>query len=427
MSDNRVATWMSEIRVLDGGLGSECARRSPLPVDGHKAWSCRLLKEDPNLVCDIHKSFLLAGSDVLSTNTYQAAPHTLANALNITEAEAVELMRHAVRLVNRAIAAVAEEQANTRPDRCNNVPNRKLPVLIAGSLGPYGACVADGSEYTGSYVDKISFSELVDFHLTRAEILLSAGVDFLAWETIPIATEVAAICEVMRRLPDALAWVSVASADGQTTVGGDPLHEIGLELQNCEQIFAIGINCNIDHDRIGLALSNLSGYQDPCGPGTDDGYHPPRCSARPGHSEHSSASRKLLIAYANSGEIWMTSKRTKNRRGNWVWPPNKGPSDWARSISKWAMRRDTQFSRRPTYPLAQWVGGCCRVTPQQIRSLAELIKPDEFSYETEEATSPCSRTSVVIRGVSRQLVRKRSRSDQSTRHQPKRVARKSSL
>ncbi|KAF6780172.1 hypothetical protein AHF37_00305 [Paragonimus kellicotti] len=339
MSDNRVTMWMNEIRVLDGGLGSECARRSHLPVDGHKAWSCRLLKEDPNLVCDIHKSFLLAGSDVLSTNTYQAAPRTLANALNITEAEAVELMRHAVRLVNRAIATVAEEQANAGPDRSNNVPNRKLPVLIAGSLGPYGACVADGSEYTGSYVDKIN----------------------------------------------ALAWVSVASADGQTTVGGDSLHEIGLELQNCEQIFAIGINCNIDHDRIGLALSNLSGYQDPCGPGTDDGYHPPRCSARPGHSEHSSVSRKLLIAYANSGEIWMPSKRAKTRRGYWVWPPNKGPSDWARSISKWAMRRDTQFSRRPTYPLAQWVGGCCRVSPQQIRSLAEMIKPDEFSHETGES------------------------------------------
>ncbi|KAF8561890.1 hypothetical protein P879_04603 [Paragonimus westermani] len=427
MSDNRVALWMSEIRVLDGGLGSECARRSPLPIDGHKAWSCRLLKEDPNLVCDIHKSFLLAGSDVLSTNTYQAAPRTLADALNITEAEAVELMRHAVRLVQRAIAAVAEEQTNAGPNRSNYVPKRKLPVLIAGSLGPYGACVADGSEYTGNYMDKICFSELVEFHLTRAEILLNAGVDFLAWETIPIAAEVAAICEVMRRLPEALAWVSVASADGLTTVGGDSLHEIGLELQNCEQIFAIGVNCNIEHERIGLALSNLSGYQDPCGSGTDDGYHPPRCSVRSGHSENSSVSRKLLIAYANSGEIWMPSKRAKNRRGYWIWPPNKGPSDWARSVSKWAMRRDTQFSRSPTHPLAQWVGGCCRVSPQQIRLLAKLVKPDEFSHEAEEATPSCFPGSVVNRGVSRRTFRERSRSDQSTRHQPKRVAKKSSL
>ncbi|TGZ57871.1 hypothetical protein CRM22_009828 [Opisthorchis felineus] len=398
MTDDRVVRWLNEIRVLDGGVGSECQKRSHLPIDGHKAWSCRLLKEDPNLVCEVHKSYLRAGCDVLSTNTYQASPLTLAKALKISDSEAKELMRHAVRLVRRAIATTNEDSfaADTHQWK-----SRKLPVLVAGSLGPYGACLADGSEYSGSYADGMTFDELVEFHYARAKILVDAGVDFLAWETIPILMEVAAIAEVMRRLPNALAWLSVASSNGQTTVGGDPLHQVALEIQKCDQIFGIGVNCCIEHDKIGLALSNLNVGQDGCGPGTDDGYHPPPCSKRPDHLDKlSTKPRKLLVLYANSGEMWLPPpKGLSRKRGHWVWPPNKGPSVWARTIVQFSMRRCVDWEKEllngmavrrsdpeAVYPKAQWVGGCCRVGPTEIRHLAILMKPDEVQNVFLETT-----------------------------------------
>ncbi|CAL8098897.1 unnamed protein product [Calicophoron daubneyi] len=382
----RINKWMEEIRVIDGGMGSECQKRSHLSIEGHKAWSCRLLKDDPNLVCDIHKSYIRAGCDVICTNTYQAAPHTLADALGVSTAEAVELMRHAVRLARRAICTVSQEE---------RLANRKLPILVAGSLGPYGACAADGSEYSGSYVEKMSFTDLVCFHKTRAEILIQAGVDLLAWETIPVVAEVAAICEVMRRLPSAAGWLTVASSDGQTTVGGDPLNQVALEVQNCHQIFGIGVNCCIPHALIGQALANLASIPESCEAGNEDGFHPPPCSVRHKCTQSEQPPhRKILILNANSGEMWMPLPGKGNkRRGHWIWPKSKGPAMWSKEISKWTLRRLADpldravgSSNSPLIPLAQWVGGCCRVGPEQINSLARWMKPDE--YRTTLSESP---------------------------------------
>ncbi|VDP85731.1 unnamed protein product [Echinostoma caproni] len=387
----RVGQWMQEIRLLDGGFGTECEKRSQLPIDGHKAWSSRLLKEDPNLVCEIHKSFLRAGCDVISTNTYQCSPRTLSQAMNITIREAKELMRHAVRLARRAVDTVLQEERSPLSLR-----NRKLPVLIAGSLGSYGACLADGSEYSGDYGKHVTFSDLVDFHQARAEILLEAGVDLLAWETIPLLSEVAAICEVMHRLPNAVGWISVSSVDGQTTVAGEPLHDIALEVDKCDRLFAIGVNCSIPHHLIPQALANLSSLYDPCEPGTEEGFHPPPCDKRPGgHSSDQvvvSRTRKLLLVYPNSGEQWIPAKSKRSRcRGYWIWPPKTGPSLWARMMSRYAMRRgvhnpeqlsqstltEAHGSHTRLALRAQWVGGCCRVGPEQLAQLAEWMKPDE--------------------------------------------------
>lgn len=117
-----------------------------------------------------------------------------------------------------------------------DLSDSRLPILIAGSLGSYGACQADGSEYTGSYVNEISHEDLVNFHLQRAKILLEAKVDFIAWETIPLLKEVSAICEVMHKLSPALCWISVASANGETTVGGDLLRDVSNTVSKYDEV-----------------------------------------------------------------------------------------------------------------------------------------------------------------------------------------------
>ncbi|THD21007.1 Homocysteine S-methyltransferase [Fasciola hepatica] len=411
MALERIAQWKKEIRVLDGGFGSECEKRSRLPIDGHKAWGSRLLKEDPNLVCEIHKSFLRSGCDVISTNTYQASPRTLSEALDISVTEAIELMQRAVELARLAVDSVVRES------RAGSPLSRKHPILIAGSLGSYGACMADGSEYSGEYDKNVTFSDLVEFHQVRAELLLEAGVDLLAWETIPLQCEVAAICEVMRRLPNAVGWISVMSMDGQNSVGGDPLREIALEADKCDRVFAIGVNCSIPHHRIPQALANLSGVYDSCEPDSEVNSHSPLIDE---------SARKILLVYANSGERWVAVNSKNSRfRGYWAWPPKTGPNLWARVMSRFAMRRGVHIPNSSASLIhakiddqspvrAQWVGGCCRVGPEQLVQLAEWMKPDEICRplicselsEYYPALGTCTLAGCKISGTSDSLRRK---------------------
>ncbi|CAH8511752.1 unnamed protein product [Heterobilharzia americana] len=247
----------------------------------------------------------------------------------------------------------------------NNLDNqiefhRKLPILIAGSLGPYGACIADGSEYTGSYSSAVTFNELVKFHYSRAHILLQSGVDFIAWETVPLLIEVSAICEVMRRLSSAYCWISVSSSDGKTTSGGDLLSSVAHEVQKCEQVFGIGVNCNIPHNLIGEALENLTFKNS---------------------TECKTTSRKLLLFYANDGRLWMPNDLI----GQPACHAQNGGESWLQSTMRWAKRREIQDTDHPqqltdsyNHPLAHWVGGCCNVGPDHIKRLAKWMKPDEF-------------------------------------------------
>ncbi|CAH8480651.1 unnamed protein product [Schistosoma turkestanicum] len=351
---DHVSRWLTEIRLLDGGFGTESQKLSGLQINGHLAWSSRLLMDDPELVVEIHKSFLRAGCDVISTNTYQAAPSTLVKALGITDEEAKSLMRTAVGLAQRA-----REEENKSSEF-----QRKLPVLIAGSLGPYGACCADGSEYTGSYANKVSFTELVEFHLSRAQILLQSGVDFIAWETVPLLKEVSSICEVMRRLPSAHCWISVSSPDGKKTSGGDLLTSVACEVEKCKQVFGIGVNCNISHDCIGEALANLDSQM---------------------RKESESNPSKLLLFYANDGRLWMTDG-VNEKQDDLINNSQYNHDSWFPNTIKWAKRRETSNAENLCYsannkpPLAQWVGGCCNVGPECIKRLAKWMKPDEFIF-----------------------------------------------
>uniref|UniRef100_A0A5K3FAY9 Hcy-binding domain-containing protein n=1 Tax=Mesocestoides corti TaxID=53468 RepID=A0A5K3FAY9_MESCO len=378
--------WLDEIRIIDGGFGWEAIRRSKLRIEGHKAWSSLLIKEDPRLVVDVHKSFLHAGCDVICTNTYQASPSTLASALSVEIPEARQLMIKAVTLAFDAISQFEKE--------CDkDTLAKRLTPLVAGSLGPYGACL------------DMEFDELVRFHVQRATILHHAGVHFLAWETIPSLIEVSAIVEAMNRLPDsAIAWVSILTKDGYTTAHGEPLHQVASILRDCEKIFAVGVNCHVRHDCIPIALATLGDLDIPPDP-NDDNYHPnplqvrsvPKCNppARP--------RPKLLFAYPSSGEVLVRKRKRVRRKRKmvdfWVWPEDSGPDRWASTVAEYAVSQQmlrqqpglTAFQISHSRGLAQWIGGCCRVTPGNISDLAMRLKPEVMAHRIQ-----CPTTSVVV-------------------------------
>src|ERR687894_3008309 len=190
--------------VLDGGLSTELEAR------GHDVssalWSARLLRDDPGAVVAAHAAFAAAGAQVATTASYQVSVEGLA-AVGLDATEARRLVVRSVHLAERGA-----------PE-----------AWIAGSVGPYGAALADGSEYTGAYADEIGVGRLRQWHRPRMEWLAEAGADVLACETVPAAAEAEALLEEagMLGLPVWLSLTTVLDGDGVVrTRRGEPAREV---------------------------------------------------------------------------------------------------------------------------------------------------------------------------------------------------------
>ena len=208
--------------VLDGGLSTALEQQGAV-VDG-ALWTARLLAEEPARLAEAHRAFFLAGAQVATTASYQASIEGLL-AAGYDEPTARRLITRSVTLARE----VRDELAGTHPG-----------LLVAASVGPYGAFLADGSEYTGRY--GVSASRLRDFHGPRLDLLAAAGPDLLAVETIPDVDE----AEVLVALLDDVglpAWFSYSVRDGATNAG-QPLAEAYAVLAGCRVLVAAGVNCS---------------------------------------------------------------------------------------------------------------------------------------------------------------------------------------
>jgi homocysteine S-methyltransferase len=272
--------------VLDGGLASELERR------GHDLssalWSARLLRDDPAALVEAHQAFVAAGAEVVTSGSYQASFEGLGD-------DAQRLLRRSVALARQA-----------------------GPEWVAASVGPYGAVLADGSEYRGDY--GLAVPQLRAWHRRRLAVLADSGADVLAVETIPCLPEVEALCAELDRL-GAPAWLSISCA-GTATRAGEPATEAFAMARDCAAVIATGINCTAPADVPELV----------------------RIAA--------STSGKPVVAYPNSGEGWDATAR--------AWTGERGLS--ASAVRSWI---DSG---------ARLVGGCCRVRPEDIAAVAELAR-----------------------------------------------------
>jgi homocysteine S-methyltransferase len=279
--------------LIDGGLATT------LELLGHDIsgdlWSARLLVDDPGAIIEAHSAFFAAGSEVATTASYQATFDGFA-AHGIDRQETADLMRRSVALAREASAQVTGR-----------------PTWVAASIGPYGAMLADGSEYHGRY--GLSVAQLRDFHRPRIEVLAAAGADLLAFETLPCAAEVEAVLSEIDET-GLECWVSL-SIDGSRTRAGEPLEDVLAMATDISGVLAVGINCSTPSDATAAVGS----------------------AARTG---------KPVVIYPNSGEGWDAVTRS------WV------AADF-----------------EPHFPVERWVaegarlvGGCCRVTPADISAMA---------------------------------------------------------
>src|SRR3954469_10837873 len=206
--------------ILDGGLSTE------LELRGHDVgsalWSARLLRDDPAAIVAAHAAFAAAGAQVATTASYQATVEGFA-AAGVDTAEAR-------RLIASSVALAREGQGEG---------------WVAGSVGPYGAMLADGSEYTGDYVGRMTVADLRAFHRPRMELLAAAGADVLACETVPAAAEAEALVAgaAERGGPIWLSLPTVADGDGVArTRHGEPAAEVFAMAAGSSSVIAVGVN-----------------------------------------------------------------------------------------------------------------------------------------------------------------------------------------
>ena len=300
--------------LLDGGLATELERRGADLND--PLWSARLLIERPELIRDVHLDYYLAGADVATTASYQATFEALA-ARGFDHDAAAALLRKSVTLACEARERFWSEAAaavETAPNRSG----RRRP-LVAASIGPYGAMLADGSEYRGHY--GLSETALMDFHRPRMAVLAESGADLFACETIPCATESLALARLLREFPNMTAWISFSCRDGRHVSEGQRIADCAAQLEPFEQIVAVGVNCTAPQ-HIESLLTELR-----------------------------AATGKPLVVYPNSGERYDPASKT--------WQGCATPLEFAHQAEHWRAAG------------ARLIGGCCRTTPENIRALRQ--------------------------------------------------------
>lgn len=298
------------VLILDGGLATELERRGADLSDD--LWSARLLVENPDLIRQVHLDYYWAGADCSTSASYQA---TISGFISrgMTETEAIELLRLSVRLVREARDEFWSIPAN-RP--------RRLRPLVAASIGPYGAYLADGSEYTGRY--DLDEAGLVAFHRTRWPILIDAGPDILACETIPSFGEARALVRLLDETPDVYAWFSFSCRDGRHISDGTPIADCARFLADRPRVAAVGINC------------------------TPPRFIPDLIRAI------STATDKPIIVYPNSGETYDPVNK--------CWLGESVPAEFGTYSREWRKLG------------AALIGGCCRTTPAHIRQISDRFR-----------------------------------------------------
>ena len=166
------------------------------------------LVDDPDAIEQVHLDYYRAGARVATTASYQATVQGF-EAAGLDRAAALAAIRTSVAVARQARERFADESGLATDE-----------LLVAGSVGPYGAMLADGSEYRGDYDP--GEAVLRDVHEPRIDALLEAGVDLLAFETIPTVREAAVLLDLLAE-SGATAWLSYQCRDAASTAAGEPV------------------------------------------------------------------------------------------------------------------------------------------------------------------------------------------------------------
>jgi homocysteine S-methyltransferase len=293
--------------LLDGGLASELEHAGHDLADA--LWSARLLLDSPQAIAEVHRKYLEAGADCCITASYQA---TIEGFINVGASE-----EEAIAAIKRSVEIAIE----VRDDFWSGQGSRGLRPLVAASVGPYGAYLANGAEFTGDY--DLDTEQLVEFHRPRWEILAKTGADLLACETIPSLPEARALARLLSMTPGRSAWFSFSCKDQRHICDGTPIATCVEELAEVPGLLAVGVNCTSPKYLVGLI------------------------------EEIRRSAKVPIVVYPNLGETWNAEAK--------VWEGREDRFSFARASRTW-------FDAG-----AKLIGGCCRTRPADIRRSGETL------------------------------------------------------
>ncbi len=296
------------VLIIDGAMSTALENMGCNLNDS--LWSAKVLLEDPDKIRIVHRDYFDAGANIAITASYQATEQIFVDK-GYTSEKARELVELSVALARQARGEFVRD----------NPRKQKEDLLIAGAIGPYGAYLANGAEFTGAY--NLTEQQYRDFHKLRLEALINAGSDFLAIETMPRFDETRTVLR-MTEEHGASCWITVTLKDSGHMCDGTPLEELGRLCGESDACEAVGINC-VKRELVSEALRRLS-----------------------------KATSKPLIVYPNSGETYDPNTKTWSNR-----PHTLG---WEHFVPKWHSLN------------ALCIGGCCRTVASDILQIANLMK-----------------------------------------------------
>ncbi|WP_349667613.1 homocysteine S-methyltransferase [Lacrimispora sp.] len=293
-----------DLIILDGAMATELEKKG-LDLND-ELWSAKVLESQPQAISEVHYDYFKNGADAGTSASYQAS---IAGFLKkgYSEREAKDFIARSMELLLETRSRWWEEEGRST-GRC-------LPLAV-GSIGPYGAYLADGSEYTGNY--QVSEDELEAFHKDRMVILKEAGAELFALETFPCLYEAVVCARVMEQLK-ADYYISFSFKNSNQINGGDTIESCVKALGGLKHLKAIGVNCTQPH----LVTDIIKTYK--------------------------SHTNLPIVAYPNSGESYDACCKT--------WHGVKEPGLYGQWAARWYEAG------------AGLIGGCCRTTPEDIHEI----------------------------------------------------------
>ena len=299
--------------VIDGALATELESRGYNLKD--ELWSAKILLEQPEAIKQLHYDYFKAGADCVITASYQASIEGFMKR-GLDREQSIDLIKKSVLLANEARDEFWADEANR--------VGRSKP-FIAASIGPYGAYLADGSEYRGDY--GLTEEQLIEFHRPRMKALIEAGADMLACETIPSPIEARALVKLLGEFKDVSAWISFSCRDEAHVCEGGKLEECIRQVESSPHVAAVGVNC------------------------TSPKFIPALIR------EAKKATDKPILVYPNSGESYSAEKKD--------WNDDPVYESFGEEAKVWFKAG------------ACMIGGCCRTSPKDIQVIASWARSKE--------------------------------------------------
>lgn len=298
--------------VSDGAMATELEKREV--TTDNALWSAMALVTNQAAIQAVHKSYFDQGAQIATTNTYQSNVPAFEK-IGMNEKQSIELIKRAVTLAKAAKSESAVQ-------------------LVAGSVGPYGAYLADGSEYTGAY--QLTNQEYQDFHRPRMQAMVEAGVDFFALETMPNFKECQALMTLIQHdFPQMEAWLSFSVNDEATQLwDGTSLNEAASWANDQPNIIAVGTNCT--------KMQNIL----------------------PIIKKIAAQTTKPVVVYPNNGDLYDPISKT--------WKKVTGAPEFSDLVALWIEAG------------ARIIGGCCRTTPHDIAETRQAVN-DWLTQKNEAA------------------------------------------